>query len=132
MSTQQLSVRIYYEDTDHGGVVYHANYLKFMERGRTEYLRSFGLQQKQLHQEDGILFAVTHLDIRFITSAHLDDALIVESSITHIYGARITFHQRILRHDTLISEAEVHLACMNQHGKACRIPKHILHQLHHS
>ena len=129
MTTHQFPVRIYYEDTDHGGVVYHANYLKFMERGRSEYLRSHGVQQKQLQQEYGILFAVTHMDIRFITPAHLDDALSVESTITHIKGARITFSQRIMRQDVCISEAEVHLACIHERGKACRIPQYMLERL---
>ncbi|MDQ6991211.1 MAG: tol-pal system-associated acyl-CoA thioesterase [Mariprofundaceae bacterium] len=119
-------IRVYYEDTDHAGVVYYANYLKFMERGRTEMLRSYGIEQSQLQANHGVVFAVTEANIRYLMPARFDDALHVESQILTLKGARLSFLQKIYRHKTLLTEASIHLACMDLKGKPKRIPSAIL------
>jgi len=117
-------VRVYYEDTDHGGVVYYANYLKFMERARSEFLRSAGLELDKIDTEFGVLFAVIEANIRYRTPAVFNDMLSVESCITSLRGARITFKQSIFRQadHKLLSQADIHLACIMRSGKASRIP----------
>jgi len=130
----KLDVRIYYEDTDHGGVVYHANYLKFMERARTEFLRDLGFAQSKLAQEEDVLFALTRSDVHYHLPATFDDLLCVETDLKQAKGARILFKQRILRQNdtkqpTLMVSADIYLACMGKAGKAKRIPPHILQKL---
>ncbi len=118
-------VRVYYEDTDSGGVVYYANYLKFMERARTELLRSIGYQQDQLQQELGIIFAVHSANIRYKKPARFNDELNVVTSISALGKASIRFKQSIYLESThhddgltksipeLLSEAEIKIACLN-------------------
>ena len=122
-------VRVYYEDTDSGGVVYYANYLKFMERARTELLRSMGYEQDQLQQELGIIFAVHSANIQYKKPARFNDELNVFTSITHIGKASINFKQSIYLGDSdeltaqsgpsadtsgvLLSEAEIKIACLD-------------------
>jgi len=119
-------VRVYYEDTDHAGVVYYANYLKFMERGRTEMLRSCGIEQSDIQTQYCVVFAVTEANIRYLSPAHFDDALDIESQITTLKGARLSFLQKVWRNQDLLAEATVHLACMDLNGKAKRIPVSII------
>ncbi len=118
-------VRVYYEDTDSGGVVYYANYLKFMERARTELLRSVGFEQDQLQQELGIIFAVHSANIQYKKPARFNDELNVVTAITHIGKASIYFKQSIFLRDSgvlvaqpgdtnvLLSEAEIKIACLD-------------------
>ncbi len=122
--TKSWPVRVYYEDTDHAGMVYYANYLKFMERARSEFLRSAGLELDHIHTDFGVMFAVTEANIRYHTPALFNDLLIVESSIVTLRGARIIFKQHIFRQDghKLLTAAEIHLACINQKSKVSRIP----------
>ncbi|MFQ5345811.1 MAG: tol-pal system-associated acyl-CoA thioesterase [Mariprofundus sp.] len=126
-----MSIRVYYEDTDHGGVVYHANYLKFMERARSEFLRSAGLELDNIDDEFGVLFAVTEAHVRYHKPAVFNDLLMVESSITSLRGARICFKQRIFRQQdhTLLTEADIHLACICRNGRVKRIPAPVLKRL---
>jgi len=119
-------IRIYYEDTDHGGVVYYANYLKFMERARTEFLRSLGLELDELESTFGILFAVTEIHVHFRNSARFNDALTVESKLMEAHGARLAFQQNILRENELLIEGEVRLACMDRTGRPSRIPAKVM------
>jgi len=129
--------RVYYEDTDHGGVVYYANYLKFMERGRTEYLRAAGIELDDVERETGVMFAVTGVNIRYLTPARFNDLIEIESRLTEARGARLAFTQSIWRidrsdevtRDTLLSEAEVTLACIDRSGAARRIPAELLPSL---
>jgi len=122
-------VRIYYEDTDHGGVVYHSNYLKFMERGRTELLRSKGMELNDLERSYGIVFAVAEANIRFLKPAVFNDLLQVRTQLQKCSGARMQFHQDILRHsmhgNTLLTSAEITVACLNRQGQPVRIPAHL-------
>ena len=114
-------VRVYYEDTDSGGVVYYANYLKFMERARTEFLRSIGYEQDQLQQELGIIFAVHSANIQYKKPARFNDELNVITSITSIGKASIHFKQSIVLESShhagstagLLSDAEIKIACLN-------------------
>lgn len=113
-------VRVYYEDTDSGGVVYYANYLKFLERGRTEFLRNAGFEQNQLKQEQGILFAVHSLSIQYIKPAIFNDELIVATKITALGRASLTFKQSIKRvsespssKSSQICDAEIKVVCLD-------------------
>ena len=118
-------VRVYYEDTDSGGVVYYANYLKFMERARTEFLRSIGYEQDQLQQELGIIFAVHSANIQYKKPARFNDGLNVVTSITSLGKASIHFKQSVFLESShhagsapdakscLLSEAEIKIACLN-------------------
>ncbi len=124
-------VRVYYEDTDAGGVVYYANYLKFMERGRTEFLRELGFAQSALRKEYGVLFAVVEAQVRFLRPARLDEKLIVRTEVAELSGARITFAQAVLREDdeTPLVEARVVVAAISEEGRARRIPQPVAEAL---
>ncbi|OGU17592.1 MAG: acyl-CoA thioesterase [Geobacteraceae bacterium GWC2_53_11] len=121
-----MDVRIYYEDTDAGGVVYHANYIKFMERARTEYFRSHGYFVAEL-AENGFIFPVVRLEIDFKCPALHDDLLSVSTTPTRVGGSSVTFCQKIVRqHDgKLLVEGLVTLACISSELKARRIPADI-------
>ena len=112
-----LPVRVYYEDTDAGGVVYHANYLRFMERARTEWLRALGFEQDLLAQELGIVFVVASLDIQYRKPARFNDALSVTSSISTVGRVSILFKQEIWREGLnnsreLLTTASVKVVCV--------------------
>jgi acyl-CoA thioester hydrolase len=118
----ELPVRVYYEDTDFSGVVYHANYLRFLERGRTELLRSAGVDQSMLHAEPGgIIFAVRRMSIEYLKPAHMDDLLRIETATSEIRGASLRMSQRILRDETVLLTAEVQVAVLAA-GKPARLP----------
>ena len=128
-------VRVYYEDTDAGGVVYYANYLKFLERARTEYLRDLGFEQDQLKQQHGIIFAVHSLSIQYRKPAVFNDALTVTADIVDRGRARLTFQQMITKDKdkSVICSAEVSIACLNaEKFTPARIPDHILEVLNGS
>ncbi|MCW2474548.1 MULTISPECIES: tol-pal system-associated acyl-CoA thioesterase [unclassified Symbiopectobacterium] len=120
-------VRVYYEDTDAGGVVYHARYIAFYERARTEMLRQHGFHQCALLEEH-VAFAVRRMAVEYFSPARLDDLLNVESEITVIRGASLTFAQRILNsHGDLLSQADVLIACIDPHHmKPIALPKSIV------
>jgi acyl-CoA thioester hydrolase len=108
-------VRVYYEDTDAGGVVYYANYLRFLERARTEFLRSHGFEQDQLKQQKGIIFAVRSVSIEYLKPALFNDMLSVTAQVSRLARASITFQQTIMRQtdQTLLSSASVKVACVD-------------------
>ncbi|BCJ89878.1 tol-pal system-associated acyl-CoA thioesterase [Terrihabitans soli] len=120
MST--LAVRVYWEDTDAGGVVYHASYLRFMERGRTEFLRECGVHQAALQDETGLTFVVADMNIRFRQPARLDDVLVVETVVEESGGASLSLRQTVLRGQDVIVEADVTCAVISRDGKPMRIP----------
>src|SRR5215469_12082296 len=93
---EAFAVRVYYEDTDSSGRVYHASFLRFLERGRTELLRRFGASQQEIADRSGLLFVVKRLEIEFLAPALMDDELIVETHISALRGASIEFRQRVL------------------------------------
>ncbi|MEM6901990.1 MAG: tol-pal system-associated acyl-CoA thioesterase [Pseudomonadota bacterium] len=144
-----LPLRVYYEDTDFGGIVYHANFLKFAERARTEFLRCLGIDQTALKNEIGVVFAARHLEIDFLKSAGMDDCLLVETSVASLSGAKLALAQQIARipsgatelpsssHGDAIKAAQNHidalkgevlasltvtLACVGAAGRPVRLP----------
>ena len=106
-------VRVYYEDTDGGGVVYHANYLKFMERARTEWLRSLGFEQTALKSQMRIMFVVRGLALQYLRPANFDDALMVATRLTRTGRSLLQFEQTIRRDDILLTQAMVEVACID-------------------
>lgn len=120
--THQLAVRVYYEDTDFSGVVYHASYLRFFERGRTELLRSAGVDQSMLHAEGrGLGFAVRRMTIDWLRPARMDDVLTVETRTAAVRGATLDVAQRILRAGEELVTATVLVAALAG-GRPVRIP----------
>ena len=122
-----MPVRVYYEDTDFSGIVYHANYLRFMERGRTNYLRLLGADHRALFEEaqreaPGFAFVVRAMRIEFLKPARMDDVLDVVTATQEVKGASIALHQRILRGEELLIEAHVRVAFVSG-GRARPIPK---------
>jgi acyl-CoA thioester hydrolase len=123
MKVFRFPVRVYYEDTDAGGIVYHANYLKFAERARTELVDAIGIRQNDLlDQGRGYAFAVRRMEIDFLKSARLDDRLEVLTSITGLGGASAEFHQRIQRDGVDLATLDVVVAFISLDGKPARIP----------
>ena len=118
-------VRVYYEDTDAGGIVYYANYLKFAERARTELLRQTGRQQFDMLREQGIGFTVRSCQAEYLAPARLDDILEVRSTVTEVLGASMRLRQRIWRGDRLLCDLRFRIAVMNRQGRPARIPKDI-------
>ena len=118
-----LTVRVYYEDTDLAGIVYYANYLKFIERGRTEFVRARGIDQAQLKEEQGIVFAVRRVEADYLLPARFDDLLTVETSVTDLKGASIVMDQIVRRGEVTLFAAKVTLVCLNGAGRAQRMPE---------
>lgn len=117
-----LPVRVYYEDTDFSGFVYHASYLRFMERGRTELLRGLAGDQSDLHREaKGLVFVVRRMKIDFLKPAYMDDQLIVGTATRDLRGASMTLSQEVRRGDEILVAAEVTVACVRD-GRAVRLP----------
>jgi acyl-CoA thioester hydrolase len=126
-------VRVYYEDTDAAGVVFYANYLNFMERARTEWLRKIGFEQDKLKQEKNILFAVRNVTIDYLKPAHFNELLYVKSKLINQRPASLVFNQSIYNdNDVKLCEAEIKIACVNSiNMKPEPIPKTILTELDH-
>lgn len=126
--THTLSVRVYYEDTDMAGIVYYANYLKYIERGRSELVEELGLNQRTM-REAGIVFAVTRVVADYLAPARLDDRLTV-LTIHHAQSSvRWVFDQQVMRGDTLLFRAEVTAVCMTTEGKPTRLPAELRRKL---
>jgi acyl-CoA thioester hydrolase len=115
-------LRVYFEDTDAGGIVYHANYLKFTERARTEMLRDMGTNHAQMVKEDGLIFVVKNISIEYHASAKLDNALTVHTLVKALGNASLTLQQNVLREDVILATSDVVLVLINTFGKPCRIP----------
>lgn len=117
-----LPLRVYYEDTDAGGVVYHANYLRYMERGRTEMLGLMGFSNAGLMESAGVSFAVRRASIDFVAPAKLEDRLEVETRITDTGGASFAVAQRVRRDGRDLARADVSLVMINRAGRPTRLP----------
>ena len=127
MSDFVWPVRVYWEDTDAGGVVYYANYLKFLERARTEWLRSLGIEQPELAERDGVLFVVRRVEADYLKSARFNDALTVACRMLEVGRASLTIDQRVLRGEEILLEAKVKAACVKAgEFRPAKIPAHIL------
>ena len=125
-------IRVYYEDTDAGGVVYHANYLNFMERARTEWLRSLGFEQTELKAEMGVIFVVRRLKLQYRRPACFNDQLIVITKLIKVGRSLLEFEQTIQRQDEqeLLTEATIEVVCVDaQQFKPTSIPASITHAM---
>ena len=120
-----FSLRVYYEDTDFGGIVYYATYLKFIERARSEWVRSLGLDQKKLKSERGVVFVVRHLEADYISPAKFDDILEVVTDVHLSSAARLVLNQEVLRGNDVLFRARVTLIAMRDTGKPTRLPAEI-------
>lgn len=119
-----INVKIYYEDTDAGGIVYHANYLKYLERGRTEFLAERGINVSELHKR-GVLFVVSHIEISYKKPAYLGDILEVHTEIAELKKVTMLIKNQIKRGEDIICEAFVTIACLNEKLKPQRLPKEL-------
>jgi tol-pal system-associated acyl-CoA thioesterase len=123
-------VRVYYEDTDAGGVVYYANYLKFFERCRTEWLRALQVDQAKMAGQDGLQFVVSQVQCRYLRPARLDDELSIEARVADLARCSLTFDQRALRGDELLAQAQVRIACVDvRSGRPGRLPADLMRRL---
>ncbi len=120
--THSILLRVYYEDTDLAGIVYYANYLKYIERARTEWIRELGIDQTRLRTEAGVVFAVRRLTADYLRPAQFDDVLTATTSPRAISGARIVLAQEVWRGETPLFVAEVTLVCLTASGHPTRLP----------
>ncbi len=125
----KLPVRVYYEDTDFGGIVYYANYLKFIERGRSELVRDMGIDQKVM-KDEGVVFAVRKVEADYLSPAKYDDELVVETTIQTQTAARMVFLQEVKRGRDLLFTALVTVVAINEAGQPTRLPAIIRRNLH--
>ncbi len=120
----RLQVRVYYEDTDFTGVVYHANFIKYFERGRSDYLRLLGVHHSELKAtEDRLAFAVAHIDIRYRAPATIDDLITVRTRLLGSRGAQFFLDQRCERDGVVLCEGKVDVVCIDGQGRPRRLPK---------
>jgi acyl-CoA thioester hydrolase len=125
MTTHQFRTRVYYEDTDLAGIVYYANYLKFIERARTEWVGSLGIDQMALKAREGIVFAVRRIEADYLRPARFGDDLVVDTTLQSLGGARIVLDQVVLRGGERIFVAGVTLVCLTEDGHAARLPAEV-------
>ena len=120
-----LPLRVYWEDTDGTGVVYYANYLKYVERARTDLLRLAGIEQKSLLDDDSVMFVVRRCEVDYLASAHLDDELEIRTRFTEVRGASLQAEQIVQRDGIDLVRANVKVACLDSSGKPKRLPRTI-------
>ena len=120
-----FSVRVYYEDTDSGGVVYYANYFKFTERARTNMIQELGFTLNQLHDDHDCIFIVKKVNCEYLQSAKLEDFLEVQSSIIQVKNASFELEQNILRDGKIIFQSNIIMVCVNNQGQPKKIPEKI-------
>ena len=122
-------IHVYYEDTDLAGIVYYANYLKYIERARTEYIRTLGVDQSALKAEHGVVFAVARIEADYLSPAKFDDDLIVHTTPVKLTPARVVLSQDVLRGTTTLFRAVVTLAALTETGRPTRIPRLLTHKM---
>ena len=125
MKHHSMNIRVYYEDTDLGGVVYYANYLRFIERARSEWIRGLGIDQIKMRDQDAAIFVVTKIKADYLTPAHFDDILTVDTRIKVVSPVRAYFYQNIFREEKVIFRSEVCVTCTSNSGKVLRLPEKI-------
>ncbi|HKT17635.1 MAG TPA: tol-pal system-associated acyl-CoA thioesterase [Stellaceae bacterium] len=126
----RFPLRVYYEDTDAAGIVYYANYLKFIERARTELMRRYGVEHEKARQSEGTAFIVRRAALEFLAPARLDDALIIETRIAEIGAATIRLTQDVRRGDELLVRADILVATVGRQGRPVRLPPALRSALH--
>jgi acyl-CoA thioester hydrolase len=122
MARHIFPVRVYYEDTDLAGIVYYANYLKFIERGRSEWVREMGIDQVAMKRDAGVVFAVRRVEADYLQPAKFDDQLDVSTTISTVSAARIVLDQMVLRDDAVLFAAQVTLVALDAQGRPTRLP----------
>jgi acyl-CoA thioester hydrolase len=125
----RFTCRVYYEDTDLAGIVYYANYLKFIERARTEALRALGIGQTELRDRTGIVFAVRRVAVDYLSPARFEDQLVVTTTLLALGGASLDLAQDVLRDDRLLARCRVTIAAIRADGRPARLPAEIREQL---
>ncbi len=125
----RFPIRVYYEDTDLAGIVYYANYLKFIERARSEWVREMGIDQVQM-KADGIVFAVRRVEADYLVPAKYDDELVVETAMEEGSGVRLVCRQEVKRGPDVLFSAIVTIICMNEAGAVVRLPAAIRRPVH--
>ena len=128
--THLFDIRVYYEDTDMGGIVYHANYLKFIERARSAWVRELGIDQNAMRARDGLIFAVRRIEAEYLGPARFDDALQVETRPVQVTGARLVLEQTVSRAGARLFQAVVTVVCLTETGQPARLPANIRLRLH--
>jgi acyl-CoA thioester hydrolase len=126
----KFPVHVYYEDTDLAGIVYYANYFKFIERARTEWVREAGVDQVTLKADDGIVFAVRRVEADYLLPAKFDEDLTVETEVEAITGVRIVLNQTVKRADAILFVSQVTLVALSETGQPTRLPANIRRNLH--
>lgn len=121
----RFALRVYYEDTDMAGIVYYANYLKYIERARSDWVRGLGLDQQKLRLEQGRVFAVRRVEADYLGPAHLDDDLLVTTRLDHLTPARLVMVQSVSRDEAVLFEARVTIVMIDAAGKPVRLPAEI-------
>jgi len=126
----EFALRVYYEDTDLAGIVYYANYLRFIERARTEWVRGQGIDQTRLKQEEGLVFAVRRVEADYLVPARFGDDLTVRTSVEQMTGARIVLNQDVMRGMDLLFSSQVTLIALTVDGQPTRLPANIRRIVH--
>jgi acyl-CoA thioester hydrolase len=126
----RFDVRVYYEDTDMGGIVYHANYLKFIERARSDWVAGMGLDQRSMKEDGGLVFAVRRIECDYLLAARFDDRLEVLTEVQSVTGARLVLRQHVTRDGEMIFAASVTVVCLTDAGHPARLPANIRLILH--
>lgn len=128
--THRFTCRVYYEDTDLAGIVYYANYLKFIERARTEWVRELGIDQARLKAEEGIVFAVRRIEADYLAPARFDDQLEIVTETEQVGGARVVLSQQVRRTGEVLFDARVTLVALTDQGGVARLPAGLRRNLH--
>lgn len=122
-------VRVYYEDTDMAGIVYYANYLRYIERARSDWVRDLGIDQNAMREQDGVVFVVRRVEADYIAPARFDDALEVRTVTRSVTGVKLMMGQEVWRGETLLFRAEVLVVCVGANGQPARLPANIRQKL---
>ena len=126
----EFPVRVYYEDTDMAGIVYHANYLKFIERARSEWVKGMGVDQNALREHEGVVFVIRRIEADFRASARFDDELVVHTKVQSVGGVRLVLNQEVQRAGEALFTAEVTLVSMTLDGQPTRLPQELRRKVH--
>ncbi|WP_135507268.1 tol-pal system-associated acyl-CoA thioesterase [Roseovarius aestuariivivens] len=128
--THRFPIRVYYEDTDMAGIVYYANYLKFIERARSDWVRELGIDQNQMRARDGVVFAVRRVEADYHQPARFDDVLEVRTVAQSVTGARLVMAQEVWRGGDMLFSAVVTIVCLSETGHPARLPANIRRIVH--
>ncbi|MBT54203.1 MAG: tol-pal system-associated acyl-CoA thioesterase [Mameliella sp.] len=126
----RFPIRVYYEDTDMAGIVYHANYLKFIERARSDWVKEQGLDQNAMREQDGIVFVVRRIEADYLMTAKYDDALEVRTTVRSMTGVRLIMGQEVVRGEEVVFRAEVTAVCVTRDGHPARLPAKLRQRVH--